>query len=362
MMHSIAKWIWEQGSILDRTRNENSANGRWDLNLLRFLAIAFGVTFGPLSSLSWSQHPTIPPHTLLGQNVPLHYAPMTQTNVETVLGRKRYQSLMQARIDSVWMSPSGAEFQSEILDPGSGNAVVSQNLDFGVPVAPQASLRSFLLDDLTAELSFLYMDSWESSAVFNDVPPSPNLDAQIRSEASLQNYEANVLSDPSVLGTRWIAGLRYLEYSDSLSEDYVLDSGVGPVVSERAFAEATNRLFGAQFGIELDIAVHRTLLQVGSKVGFFNNRSNQTGPAYADALTIDGVAESTFDLDTDQFTVLLDFDALLQRQLTDRIAIHVGYQGWFLDRVAQSASQRGGPTDEENLWFHGLVLGGQWVR
>ena len=260
------------------------------------------------------------------------------------------------------MSPSGATFRSEILDPGTGSAVVSEDLDFGVPVAPQVSLRSFLLNNVTAEFVYLDMDGWESNAVFNDVPPSPNLDARIQSQASLRNFEANVLGDPSVIGTRWIAGLRYIEYADSLNENYVLDSGVGPVVTESAFAEASNSLFGAQFGLELDIAVHRTLFQVGSKVGLFNNRTNQTGPAYADALTIDGVAESTFDLDTDQFTVLLDFDVMLQQNLTERISFHVGYQGWFLDNIAQAASQSGGPTDEENLWFHGLVLGGQWVR
>ncbi|MEM1227827.1 MAG: BBP7 family outer membrane beta-barrel protein [Planctomycetota bacterium] len=325
------------------------------------LAVASGAAVELFSNSSWGQQPVIPANILMGQNVPVHYVGVSAENIETVLGRKRYQSLFQARIDSVWMTPSGADFESEILDPGTGNAVVSQDIDFGVPVAPNVSIRSFLLDNLTAEFSFLYMDSWESDAIFNDVPPAPDLDARIQSDASLRNFEANLVSDPSVLGTRWIAGIRYLEYSDSLTEDYVLDSGVGPVVSERAFAESENRLFGTQFGIELDIAVHRTLFQVGTKLGLFNNRTSQVGPAYSDALVIDGVTDPTFDLDSDHFAFLADFDVMLQQRLTDRIAVHVGYQGWFLDRVAQAASQRGGPTDEENLWFHGLVLGGQWV-
>jgi hypothetical protein len=256
------------------------------------------------------------------------------------------------------MSPAGASFRSEILDPDSGDTVVSQDLDFGFRVAPQVTLRSFLTYGITAEFVYLGLEDWRSSATFDDVPPTPNLDAEIEAEASLQNFELNWLSDPSVVGTRWIVGLRYLEYDDSLRESYVLDTGLGPV-GETALGQAENLLFGPQLGLDLDIAVDRTLWQFGGKLGFLNNRSNQSGPAYADALVIDGAAESMFETDSDEFTLLAEIDVMIQRAVTHCFAVHIGYQGLYLDNAIQSASQTGSPAKGRSLWFHGLVLGGQ---
>lgn len=273
--------------------------------------------------------------------------------------QKRYQSIFSARVDSVWMSPAGSSFRSEILDPGSGDTVVSQDLDFGLQVGPQFTLRSFLIDGFTAELVYLGVDEWRSSATFDDVPPTPNLDAEIEAEASFQNFEVNWVGDPSVLGTRWIAGLRYLEYDDSLREAYVLDTGLGPV-NETAIGRAENELFGPQFGLDVDVAIDRTLLQFGGKLGFFNNQSTQSGPAYVDALVIDGAPESMFEVDSDEFTFAAEVDVMIQRMITPCLAVHVGYQGLYLDNIVQSASQIGGPADGESLWLHGLVLGGQW--
>lgn len=256
------------------------------------------------------------------------------------------------------MRPSGTSFRSEILDPASGDTVVSQDLDFGFRVAPQVTLRSFLLDGFTAEFIFLDVDGWRSSASFNDVPPTPNLDAAIEAEASMRNFEVNWLSDPSFLGTRWIAGLRHLQYDDSLREAYVLDTGTGPV-SETAFGQAENRLFGPQFGLELDVATDRMTLQFGGKLGFLNNRTSQSGPAYVNALVIDGTPESTFSSDADEFTFTAEIDVMIQRFLTRSIAVHAGYQGLYLDNAVQAASQVGGPAEGSNLSLHGLVLGGQ---
>ncbi|MFG0254442.1 MAG: BBP7 family outer membrane beta-barrel protein [Rhodopirellula sp. JB053] len=280
------------------------------------------------------------------------------TDCDDIWDKQRYESLVQARLDAVWMSPVGSTFRSEILDPGSGEAVVSQDLDFGFRVAPQVTLRSYLIEGFTAEFVYLGIDDWRSLARFDDVPPTPNLDAEVEAEASFRNFELNWLSDPSVLGTRWVAGLRHLQYDDSLREAYVLDTGGGPV-NETALGEAENRLFGPQFGLDLDIAVERTLLQFGGKLGFFNNRTNQTGPAYTDALVIDGTPESTFETDADEFTFAAEIDVLLQQSISRCFAMHVGYQGLYLDNVVQSASQVGGPSEGETLWLHGLVLGGQ---
>ncbi|WP_182865103.1 BBP7 family outer membrane beta-barrel protein [Rhodopirellula sp. JC639] len=258
------------------------------------------------------------------------------------------------------MRPTGSSFRSEILDPSSGDTVVFQDLDFGLRVGPQVTLRSFLIDGFTAEFVYFGLDDWRSSARFDDVPPTPNLDAAIEAQASFQNFELNWLSDPSVLGTRWIAGLRYLQYDDSLREAYVLDAGLGPV-QETAMGRAENQLFGPQVGMNLDIEVDRTLLQIGGKLGFFNNQTNQSGPAYSNALVIDGTPESMFDVDADEFTFAAEIDVLIRRTITRCLAIHLGYQGLYLDNVVQSASQNGGPSDGESLWLHGLVLGGQWT-
>ena len=178
--------------------------------------------------------------------------------------------------------------------------------------------------------------------------------------SSLQNFEVNWLSDPTSLGARWIVGLRYLEYEDSLLEAYVLDSGGGPV-NETAYGDAVNRLFGPQLGAEVDVAWDRTLLQFGGKLGFLNNRTDQTGPGYTDALVIDGAQESTFQVDTDQFTFSAEIDAMIQQTITRHLAVHLGYQGLYMDSIVQSASQVGSPSDGRSLWLHGLVLGAQCV-
>jgi len=272
--------------------------------------------------------------------------------------QQRNHSHFSARVDSVWLQPSGSTFLSEILDPGSGDAVISQELDFGFRVAPQITLRSYLLEGFTAEFVYLGIDDWRSSATFDDVPPTPNLDAEIESEASFRNFELNWLSDPSVLGTRWMIGLRHLQYDDSLRESYLLDTGLGPV-AETALGEAENRLFGPQVGLDLDVPWYRTLLQFGGKLGFFNNRSRQSGPAYVNALVIDGNPESTFTVDSDEFTFAGELDLLFHRGLTPGLSVHIGYQGLYLDNVVQSAAQVGSPAEGDVLWLHGLVLGGQ---
>lgn len=43
-------------------------------------------------------------------------------------------------------------------------------------------------------------------------------------------------------------------------------------------------------GIGVNIDIGRNLLWFGSKLGFLNNRTDQTGPRYNNALVIDGTA------------------------------------------------------------------------
>ncbi|MEM9645173.1 MAG: hypothetical protein AAF989_09270, partial [Planctomycetota bacterium] len=61
-----------------------------------------------------------------------------------------------------------------------------------------------------------------------------------------------------------------------------------------------------------------------------------------------------------EFTFSAEIDAMVQRWLTRSIAVHVAYQGLYLDNVTQSASQIGSSAAGRGLWLHGLVLGGQW--
>ncbi|MEM8669841.1 MAG: BBP7 family outer membrane beta-barrel protein [Planctomycetota bacterium] len=335
---------------------------RMRMQLLRHWVAAFAVSipFGCLCTVVAEEYVSQP--SIVAERTPTSssYHLRDTWSDPTSWNVRRYRSVLTTRIDSVWMAPTTSAFRSEILDPGSGNVVVSQDLDFGLQLAPQVTLRSFLIDGVTAEFIFLGGIDWESTASFDDVPPTPNLDADVKAEASLLNFELNWVSDASVLGTRWIAGLRYLEYEDSLTESYILDIGAGPV-NETAFGEANNRLFGPQLGLELDVAIERTLLQFGGKLGFLNNRADQAGPAYVSALVIDGTPESTFNVNTDHFTLSAEIDALIQHSITSNCAVHVGYQGLFLNRVIQSASQVGSPSQSQNLWLHGLVLGGQWI-
>ncbi|MEL7264723.1 MAG: BBP7 family outer membrane beta-barrel protein [Planctomycetota bacterium] len=256
------------------------------------------------------------------------------------------------------MRPVGADIQSNVRDLGSGQTLVSEDLDFGLRVAPQVTLRSFLTDNTTAEFVFLGDVKWSSFHSFAGLPSIPNLSGSAQATASLRNFELNWFSDPSVLGTRWIVGLRHLNYNDRLDLDYTLTSGT-TTIRETATGTADNQLFGPQFGMDLDVALDETLLQFGTKLGFYNNRNRQSGPTYASELVIDGTPEPTFRSRDDAFTFAAEIDLMLQHHVTQNFALHIGYQGMFLDHVIQTGSQDGSPSGGRNLWLHGLVLGGQ---
>ncbi|WP_246114563.1 hypothetical protein [Rubripirellula tenax] len=211
------------------------------------------------------------------------------------LADRRYESLFWVGVDSLWLTHSGSEFRSEILDPGNNAVVVAQTLDHGLPVAPRLRLGTLLLDSVRTELSYFGTDGWESSATLQNVAPLPDLDATIDYDAELHNVEWNFFSGQSEIDSHWMIGLRYLRYRDSFSESYRLDTGFGPLIEETASGEATNDAFGPQAGVGLDLGGGNTLLHLGAKLGLMNNQVRQSGPAFSNAILIDGNPETTFD-------------------------------------------------------------------
>jgi hypothetical protein len=274
----------------------------------------------------------------------------------------QYESLFVLTVDSLWLTHSGSSFRSEILDPNNNSVVVAQELEYGIPIAPRIRLGVLLLEDLRTEFSYFGTSDWESTASLRNVPPVPDLSADIAYEAELQNFEWNFLSGQSDVDSHWILGMRYLEYTDSFVEDYRLDTGFGPVITERASGEVENRALGPQVGVGFDFGGGSTFIHFGSKLGFMNNQIEQFGPGYLDAITIDGNPETTFRSKNDEFAWLVDLDITGHYFISNHIAIRVGYQGLFLDRIAQAATQRGQQALADDISFHGAVFGVQWMR
>ena len=189
----------------------------------------------------------------------------------------------------------------------------------------------------------------------------PELNATVDHSADLRSFEWNFITAPSVIDTQCLIGMRYLRYQDSFMENYQWRPAVGPAIDETAAGSAENEAFGPQLGIGLNIEIGRNLLSFGSKLGLLNNRTHQVGPSYVDALVIDGVPETTFRTDVDELLWLGDIDVSLTRYITPHLTLRIGYQGLFLDQIVQSSTQFGRQAEADQLWFHGLVLGGEWI-
>ena len=272
-----------------------------------------------------------------------------------------HSSLFSVGVDAIWLSHGGGDFRSEILDPSSGTVSSVQDLAAGLTVAPRFRVSSRLFDEVRTEFIYLQSDDWDSRADIAGTEATPELDASIQYTADLQNFELNFIGAPSVIDTQWLLGLRYLRYRDSFIESYQLESAIGPTIDESAVGFAENEAMGPQAGIGLNIDIGQTTLSLGSKFGLLNNTTHQTGPSYLDALVIDGTPESSFENESDELMWLADIEVSIVRSITSRASLRIGYQGLFLDRIVQSAAQNGGQAEAENLWFNGLVLGGQWI-
>lgn len=274
----------------------------------------------------------------------------------------KYRSLVWGGVDSLWLSHQGSDFRSEIVDPNSNAVAVSRELEHGFPVTPRVRVGSLLLDSLRTEVSFFTLDNWNATATITDPPGIPNLDATIQHDAELQNFEWNFLSGQSVIDTHWLLGVRYLRYRSSFVESYRLDPGFVPAINEVASGMAENTAIGPQIGIGLDLAIaDNTVLYLSSKLGLMNNDIEQRGPSYIDSLAIDGTPDPIFVDERDEFLFLGDIELMLIRFLTRNLGLRIGYQGLFLDNVAQAAEQNGNLAPNGNVSFHGLVLGAECI-
>ena len=278
------------------------------------------------------------------------------------LAQSRARSWAWISVDSLWMTPSGSDFRSEILDPNNNAVTIAQTLDHGFPAAPRFRISSLLLDSCRTEFTYYKLEDWSSMASVSNVPPTPDLDAQFGYDAGLENFELNLFSAPSVVDTQWMVGLRRLEYQDSVSNAYQLDTGLAPVIEETADGSASNELFGPQFGLGFDVGLRNVLFRMTGKLGLMNNDIRQRGVSYDPAIVIDGNPEPTFDNESDEFVWLGDIEASISYHLSRCFAMRLGYQGLFLDRIAQSALQNGSQASPSDISFHGFFLGAEYVH
>jgi hypothetical protein len=125
------------------------------------------------------------------------------------------------------------------------------------------------------------------------------------------------------------------------------------LIEVTASGEAVNDVFGPQAGVGLDLGGGSTLLHLGGKLRLMNNRIRQSGPEFDNAIVIDGNPETRFDNESNEFAWLGELEVTPTHHVSRNIAFRLGYQGLFLDNVAQAATQNGRQSEPEQISFHG---------
>jgi hypothetical protein len=162
-----------------------------------------------------------------------------------------------------------------------------------------------------------------------------------------------------------LVGLRYMD----LQEDFSFASlGPAPAAEQGLYTVSTgNRLIGPQCGLDVIHPIgasNRLSVSAKTKLGLYAN--------LADA-EVRLVNAGTQELDNDDDDVSLAFQGELgvraNLRLTRRLSVHCGYELWYLCGLALADGQTSLPLTpatgrnlhaDQDTWFHGITLGGQF--
>lgn len=230
----------------------------------------------------------------------------------------------------------------------------------------------------TFELSGFFIHHKESST-FSDPgenidPIWNNLGGSVATDASdyfmklttdMVNLELNLKNNlyaADGLGINWLAGLRYISYSENLKVD--IWDGNPPSASELGDfrVKSDNQLIGLQLGAELKKVISNWTLTAQGKVGllynFTDTKRSQTDPQSAGA-------NYSGSRSKDAWATLLEASAGVGYNITPSFNLFAKYTAFYLDGLATAgknvpytaADWNGKSKTSGNAFYHGPQLG-----
>ncbi|MEM9366862.1 MAG: hypothetical protein AAGD07_12785 [Planctomycetota bacterium] len=203
---------------------------------------------------------------------------------------------------------------------------------------------------------------WEATGDFQPLPGDPGaIAARGTFEADYHSTDINLVAeDPVHNEYQLLLGLRFIEHNDSFNAT-LNDSQVVPNV-ESYEGSADNAMFGVHAGFRTGWFYRRSVWSLNVLGGVLNNRIKQTGPRYATALVVDGVADPLFSIESEEVSIFADIEGSIAYPILPSTYVRVGYQGVFMDNVATVTRQAGSPDEPDAMEFHGGFVGLEFYR
>jgi len=272
-----------------------------------------------------------------------------------------HHSPLTIDIGVMFLARDGSAFQTELIELASGQTFLTQSVDHGFDGGFYIDTTALLNENWRGEFGYFGVGNWTATGRLDDPNDLTELSADVRYEANLQSLQWNLATDPT-LDTTFRLGLRYFNYRDSFDERFTRPAGVNPDVTEQAMGEAKNFMIGPQAGIGYGKGIGPVWLDGFLNLALLHNSLEQTGPAFRDALVIDGVDEPRFSVEESDVTYATEFGVNAVFSIFDRLHLRVGYRGLNLDEVLESARQNGDPASRSQVSFHGASFNLMWFR
>ncbi len=244
--------------------------------------------------------------------------------------------------DAVFLSRSPLDFAALANYFGGTQQGVRQ---FENQTGWQIDFIRAMSDERELEVRCLGIDGWSARGYFDVVPPTSSV---ARYASKLYSAEINVRwPRPSTPYITWLVGFRYVELNETF--DYLQ-----PAPFFRRDVDTRNNMYGFQLGALLDVYDHGGPLRIDTdfRIGVYSDRMNRVEfipgtPPVLNASTFEGTA------------FLGEIDVLATWELTQRLALRVGYQMLWLDGVALASNNflSGQNNSSGALFCHGATGG-----
>lgn len=254
----------------------------------------------------------------------------------------------------------------------SSNNLDASGFDFGWRPGWEASLVRHCSDIWDAEFRFFEIDSLSSmQSAFTGAPVNVRINTAVPvvvggvtggtawNSTDLLDCEFNLRRRTSRC-VEIIVGFRYLEYDDHLSVAF--NSAATPTDFE---ASATNRLYGIQAGVDLDLITRGPLhVGAGGKTGIFHNSSGQHTELNTGITNLIAAGKAN------RASFAGEFALTTRYALLDHLSLSVAYNLLWLETVTASTDQipqanfaiGTGIHPSGGVFFHGALAGLEYRR
>jgi hypothetical protein len=175
--------------------------------------------------------------------------------------------------------------------------------------------------------------------------------------STLNMVEANHITRIGTRGT-FLVGVRYVDLEEDLHRLSVVFPGF-PGLQGEFDVKTRNYMFGPQVGGSWRADLTQFLsFDATGKAGFLGNFYD-VGTNIADSLALTYANDQEQEVD---IATVWDLGANLRWQLSDRLAVHGGYQVLVIQGAALAIEQSYDSTETGNIVYHGPNVGLTWQR